>query len=173
MVVDPGDRVLILNPDRGSDGDQAKNKNRTSRLGTSAMAIRSEACSLNQNGDNLALRGECMSEKQETTLELQLVPFRFQARAVYLCTVILMLSAVLLFAWTGSAAAGAINIDCDKQLFIGPWAADGRDEYLVESMRNVTMTMNEAYATGERLMEYDKPWRPGKKASPCKTRDSC
>ena len=99
---------------------------------------------------------------QETTLVLQLVPFGFQARAAYLCTIILMLPAVLLFAWTGSAAAGAINVGSDKQLFIGPWAADGRDEYLVESMRNVTMTMNEAYATGERLMEYDKPWRPGK-----------
>ncbi|MBW8039914.1 MAG: hypothetical protein FVQ85_07950 [Planctomycetes bacterium] len=163
MVVDPGDRVLVLNPDRGSDGNQAKNKNRTSRLGTSVMTIRSEACSFSQNGDNLALRGECMLEKQETTLVLQLVSFRFQARAAYLCTVILMLPAVVLFAWTGSASAGAIDVGSDKQLFVGPWATDGRDEYLVESMRNVAMTMNEAYATGERLMEYDKPWRPGEK----------
>lgn len=51
-----------------------------------------------------------------------------------------------------------IDVGTRKQLFLGPWAADGRDDYLVESMENVTMMMNEAHVTGERLVECDKPW---------------
>jgi len=55
-------------------------------------------------------------------------------------------------------AKKTINAGCDKQLFIGPWTEDGQDDYLVESMQNVTMTMNEAHVTGERLMGIDRPW---------------
>ena len=54
--------------------------------------------------------------------------------------------------------AGLINIGSDKQLFIGPWAKDGRDAHLVASMKNITMTMHEAIPTGERLFELDRPW---------------
>ena len=63
-------------------------------------------------------------------------------------------------AWSQSLAAvgEALKIGGHKQLFVGPWTDDGRDEYLVESMENVTMTMNEARATGERLVVVDKPW---------------
>ncbi|MCH2130886.1 MAG: hypothetical protein MK179_17215 [Pirellulaceae bacterium] len=53
---------------------------------------------------------------------------------------------------------GPLPIGSDKQLFLGPWTDDGRDDYLVESMRNVQMTMNPAHVTGERLVEQDKPW---------------
>jgi len=51
-----------------------------------------------------------------------------------------------------------LRIGSDKQLFIGPWAKDGRDAHLVASMKNVTMTMHEAIPTGERLFELDRPW---------------
>ena len=57
-----------------------------------------------------------------------------------------------------SAGADAIDIGTYKQLFVGPWSEDGRDAHLVESMKNITMTMNEARVTGERLVEPDKPW---------------
>jgi hypothetical protein len=61
-----------------------------------------------------------------------------------------------------SAPAEPIHIGSEKQLFLGPWAEDGRDDYLVESMRNVTMTMNEAHVTGERMIPHgDKPWDLG------------
>ena len=52
----------------------------------------------------------------------------------------------------------SINIGSYKQLFIGPWAADGRDELLVDSMRGVEMTANPARVTGEKLMISDRPW---------------
>jgi len=42
-----------------------------------------------------------------------------------------------------------ISVGTDKQLFIGPWTEHGRDEYLVESMTNVTMRMNGAKITRE------------------------
>ena len=51
-----------------------------------------------------------------------------------------------------------IQIGTDKQLFLGPWTEDGSDEYLVESMRNLEMSENEAQVTGERLMGLDVPW---------------
>jgi len=54
--------------------------------------------------------------------------------------------------------ASSIDIGSVKQLFVGPWTEDGRDEYLVDTMRNVTMTMNEARVTGERLLVNDRPW---------------
>lgn len=58
--------------------------------------------------------------------------------------------------------AGAIRVGSEKQLFLGPWAEDGRDEFLVESMSNVTMTMHEAHVTGERMIPHgDKPWDQG------------
>ena len=59
---------------------------------------------------------------------------------------------------TPSVQAEPVDVGSAKQLFLGPWAPDGRDEYLVESMKNVTMTMNEAHVTGERLVVRDKPW---------------
>jgi hypothetical protein len=62
------------------------------------------------------------------------------------------------FLMVSAMADEPLRIGSDKQLFIGPWTEDGRDAHLVESMTNVTMTMNEARATGERLMEVDKPW---------------
>jgi len=54
--------------------------------------------------------------------------------------------------------AEPLDVGSAKQLFVGPWARDGRDEHLVESMKNVTMTMHEAHVTGERLIVRDKPW---------------
>lgn len=54
-----------------------------------------------------------------------------------------------------------LRIGSEKQLFIGPFDEGGRDTYLVESMKNVTMTMNPARVTGERLLELDKPWERG------------
>lgn len=54
--------------------------------------------------------------------------------------------------------ADPVHIGSDKQLFLGPWTEDGRDGYLIESMKHVTMTMNEARATGERLLDLDRPW---------------
>ena len=71
------------------------------------------------------------------------------------------LAAILLLTTLVTAAFGQsqpLNIGTDKQLFLGPWTEDGRDGYLVESMENVTMTMNQAHVTGERLMGLDKPW---------------
>lgn len=59
---------------------------------------------------------------------------------------------------TVTTQAGVISVESGKQLFLGPWAKDGRDVHLVESMKNVTMTMNEAHVTGERLVVLDKPW---------------
>ncbi len=53
---------------------------------------------------------------------------------------------------------GPLKIASGKQLFLGPWSEDGRDEFLVESMQNVQMTMNPAHVTGERLVRQDKPW---------------
>ena len=72
----------------------------------------------------------------------------------------LMLAWALGSAWSTSlsTASEALNIGSEKQLFVGPWTDDGRDAHLVESMENVTMTMNEARATGRRLVEIDKPW---------------
>ncbi len=55
-----------------------------------------------------------------------------------------------------SAPAEPITVGGERQLFLGPWAEDGRDDYLVESMRNVTMTMNEA----QRHRRADDPARP-------------
>lgn len=51
-----------------------------------------------------------------------------------------------------------LDIGSNKQLFIGPWGISGEDSYLVASMQNVTMKMNEPQATGERLLVYDKVW---------------
>ncbi|MCP4643836.1 MAG: hypothetical protein GY851_25565 [bacterium] len=56
------------------------------------------------------------------------------------------------------ATDAPLNIGSGKQLFLGPWADDGRDDYLVESMAGIEMTMNEARVTGERLIVQDKPW---------------
>ena len=74
-------------------------------------------------------------------------------RAIAVSLVSLLLGAI-----AGSAGEPPLEIGADKQLFVGPWAKDGRDEYLVSSMKNVTMTMNEAHITGERLIVRDKPW---------------
>ncbi len=57
-----------------------------------------------------------------------------------------------------ATAAQPLQIGSAKQLFVGPWAEDGRDEHLVASMKNVTMTTNEARVTGIRLNELDRPW---------------
>lgn len=60
-----------------------------------------------------------------------------------------------------SAQTAPICVGSEKQLFLGPWADDGRDDYLVKSMRDVTMTMNQAHVTGERLIPRDRPWDQG------------
>ncbi len=59
---------------------------------------------------------------------------------------------------TSAADTKPLQIGSDKQLFIGPWTEDGRDGHLVASMQGVTMTMNPAHVTGERLVENDRPW---------------
>lgn len=62
---------------------------------------------------------------------------------------------------SAQVATQTLDVGTDRQLFVGPWADDGRDDHLVEAMQHVTMTMNEAQATGERLMELDRPWERG------------
>jgi len=52
----------------------------------------------------------------------------------------------------------SIQVGSDRQVFAGPWAEDGRDEYLVEAMAGVEMTVNPAHVTGERLVVNDRPW---------------
>ena len=56
------------------------------------------------------------------------------------------------------ASQDPLLIGSKKQLFLGPWAEDGRDTYLVESMTDVSISMNEAQVTGERLMGLGRPW---------------
>ena len=56
------------------------------------------------------------------------------------------------------ASQDPLAIGTTKQLFLGPWGEDGRDTYLLDSMTNVAITMNEAQVTGERLMDLDRPW---------------
>ena len=51
-----------------------------------------------------------------------------------------------------------LQIESNKQLFIGPFDEHGRNTHLVESMKNVQMTMNPAHVTGERLVAQDRPW---------------
>ena len=53
---------------------------------------------------------------------------------------------------------GPLRIGGDKQLFLGPWADDGRDEHLVESMSHVTIRMNEAHVSPEPVLLPDCPW---------------
>lgn len=65
---------------------------------------------------------------------------------------------LLSVASTVSAQTDVVNVGSDKQLFLGPWAKDGRDTHLVESMTKVSMTTNPARVTGERLVELDQPW---------------
>ena len=72
--------------------------------------------------------------------------------------VILGLSFVVPIAEAETLGEETLDVGSGKQLFLGPWSKDGRDEYLVESMKNVTMTMNEAKVTGERLLVLNKPW---------------
>ena len=58
--------------------------------------------------------------------------------------------------------AQPIHIGGDRQLFFGPWAEDGRDDYLIETMQCITMAMHEAQVTGERLIPHgDRPWDLG------------
>ncbi len=57
-----------------------------------------------------------------------------------------------------ASEAKPLAIGSDKQLFIGPWAEDGRDAHLVASMKNVEMVMHPARVTGERLVENERPW---------------
>lgn len=70
----------------------------------------------------------------------------------------LPLAAVVGLTIAATGRAEPIKVGGERQLFLGPWADDGRDDYLVESMRNVTMTMNEAHVTGERMIVHDRPW---------------
>ena len=48
-------------------------------------------------------------------------------------------------------ADAVLQVGGEKQLFAGPWTEDGRDAHLVESMKNVTMRMNEARVTREKI----------------------
>ena len=68
------------------------------------------------------------------------------------------LVSLLLAGATALADEAPRMIGSGKQLFVGPWSEDGRDEHLVASMKNVVMTMNEARITGERLIVRDEPW---------------
>jgi len=54
---------------------------------------------------------------------------------------------------------GPLQVASGKQLFLGFWSQDGRDDFLVESMQNVRMTMNPAHVTGERMVCQNKPWK--------------
>ena len=54
---------------------------------------------------------------------------------------------VLLHTLAASASNEPVEVGSEKQLFVGPWTEDGRDGYLVASMRNVTMRTGEAIAT--------------------------
>ena len=56
------------------------------------------------------------------------------------------------------ASQDPLLIGSKKQLFLGPWAEDGRDTYLVESMTDVSISMNEAQVTGAQLMGLGRPW---------------
>ena len=51
-----------------------------------------------------------------------------------------------------------LQIGSNKQLFIGPYDAEGRDTHLVSSMKHIEITMNSAHVTGERLVVQDRPW---------------
>ena len=53
---------------------------------------------------------------------------------------------------------GSLQIGTAKQIFVGLWAKDGRDVFLVESLEDIEMTMDPAHVTGERLGVQDKPW---------------
>ena len=67
------------------------------------------------------------------------------------------------FLLAGPAPANEpLQIGSHKQLFLGPWGDDGRDIHLVESMKNVEMTMNAAHVSGERILEIDRPWEENK-----------
>ena len=57
----------------------------------------------------------------------------------------------LLSAFAAAASDEPVVVGGEKQLFVGPWTEDGRDEHLVASMRNVAMRTGEAIATGEKV----------------------
>lgn len=57
----------------------------------------------------------------------------------------------LLCTLAASASEELVVVGSEKQLFVGPWTEDGRDQYLVASMRNVTMRTGEAVATGKKV----------------------
>ena len=64
------------------------------------------------------------------------------------------LAGLVFFLLSAVAAAGSdepVAVGSEKQLFAGPWTEDGRDGYLVDSMRNVTMRTGEAIATGQKV----------------------
>ena len=75
------------------------------------------------------------------------------ARCPHLIVVAVLTSWSLL-----GAGEAPLQVGSTKQLFLGPWTEDGRDGHLVESMTGVTIRMNDARATGERLMVQDRPW---------------
>jgi len=57
-----------------------------------------------------------------------------------------------------AASSGALVIGGAKQLFLGPWADDGRDKYLIESMDGVTMTMNETHVAPDPVILPELAW---------------
>jgi len=78
----------------------------------------------------------------------------------------LLRSRLVLFSWflccgleLGPVQAWAepLHVGTEKQLFIGPWAADGRDEYLLESIRGITMSSGEAQVIDQKMMVVDRP----------------
>ena len=82
-----------------------------------------------------------------------MLQIRLLARCLHLFLVSVPASWSLL-----GAGEAPLQVGSTKQLFLGPWTEDGRDGHLVESMTGVTIRMNEARATGERLMVQDRPW---------------
>ena len=68
-----------------------------------------------------------------------------------------LFSFITLFPISVDTALSAENCDAteigsDRQLFIGPFDEYRRDRHLIESMKNVEITMNPAHVTGERLV---------------------
>ena len=59
---------------------------------------------------------------------------------------------------TAAASDKPLDVGGDKQLFLGPWADDGRDDWLVESMSGVTIRMNEARVSPDPVLLPDRPW---------------
>ncbi len=75
-----------------------------------------------------------------------------------LASLLFVLAAMATWSTSPVSAGQLIQIGSDKQLFLGPWVEDGRDDYLVESMSQVEIAMNPMRVINQKLMPADKPW---------------